>query len=102
MVQALYLRRRFQHSIVHCLTDLHTLYTQQKRLHIEKYVFFSCNSTTVDLMCPYVKPWHGTPDERADFAPVSIVRRNRAEESESESEQSAGGKMVCEAKTMLA
>ena len=35
---------------------------------------------------------------RADFASISFVRRNRTEEGESESEQSAGGKTVCEAK----
>ena len=45
--------------------------------------------------------WRGTPDGRADFTAVSIIRGNRLEESESESEQSAGGKTVCEAKQMF-
>ena len=43
--------------------------------------------------------WRGTPDGRADFAPVSIVRRSSLEgQSDSESEQSTGGKTVYEAK----
>ena len=60
MVQALYLRKRFQHPIVHCLTDLKDFHyfvlkdTQQKRLQIEKYVFVSCNGTDVDDLLAHV------------------------------------------------
>ena len=46
--------------------------------------------------------WRGTLDGRADFAPVSIVQRSCLEDrSDSESEQSTGGKTVYEAKQDL-
>ena len=46
-----------------------------------------------------LRTWRGHLDGRADFAPVSIIRGSTIEDnSDSESELSAGGKTVCEAK----
>ena len=45
------------------------------------------------------RTWHGTPDGRADWAPLKFKRRKATKnDNDSESEQTNGGKTTCEAK----